>query len=229
MREPVAVAYYRVSTDRQGASGLGLEAQRAAVDAYCRENRTDLVEQFTEIESGRVKVRPVLEAALERAQGAGATLLIARLDRLARNVAFIANLLESGVEFVACDVPSANRLTLHVLAAVAEEEARAIAARTKAALAAARARGVLLGAANPACRNLPADAAHRGAIASRAVRRDRRDGALRRVASKLLTLRAQGFGSKRMARELNADRRVTSTGGHWTESSVRRALERLAS
>jgi DNA invertase Pin-like site-specific DNA recombinase len=222
-----AVAYLRVSTDRQAASGLGLEAQRAAVDAFCHDRGAHKIEEFVEIESGRVKARPVLEFAIERARGSGATLVIARLDRLARNVAFIANLLESGVEFTACDVPSANRLTLHVLAAVAEEEARAISERTKAALAAAKARGVLLGASNPRCRNLPADAAHRGRIAARVARRDRRDEALRRVSTKLLELHAKGFSRRRIAQELNADHRRTSTGNNWTSSTVRNALERV--
>ncbi|MGA7247867.1 MAG: recombinase family protein, partial [Candidatus Cybelea sp.] len=137
-----AVSYLRVSTQRQGASGLGVEAQRSAVEAFCRSHGYRIVEEFVEIESGRKSDRPVLRDALARAKSSHSTLVIAKLDRLARNVAFIANLMESGVEFRACDMPEANGLLLHVMAAVAEQEARAISERTRNALAAAKARGV---------------------------------------------------------------------------------------
>lgn len=139
------VTYLRVSTDQQGRSGLGLEAQRAAVAAHVTSTCGRIVAEHVEVESGRKKDRPELAAALEAARALRAVLLIAKLDRLARNVAFVSNLMESGVEFVAADMPTVNRLTVHILAAVAEEEARMISARTKAALAAAKARGVVLG------------------------------------------------------------------------------------
>jgi hypothetical protein len=155
------VAYYRVSTDRQGASGLGLDAQRQAVARQV--NGGQLVAEFTEIESGRRHTnRPQLLATLEECRKRRATLLIARLDRLARNVAFIANLMESGADFIACDMPQANRLTIHIPAAVAEHEREMISQRTKAALAETKRRGTMLG--NPrieAARTL-ALAAHRG-------------------------------------------------------------------
>src|SRR5271165_4697682 len=139
------VAYYRVSTDRQGASGLGLDAQRQAVGRHLA-GKGDLAAEYTEIESGRRDAnRPQLRAALEECRKRRAVLLIARLDRLARNVAFIANLMNSDVEFVAVDMPQANRLTIHILAAVAEHEREMISQRTKAALAAAKARGIKLG------------------------------------------------------------------------------------
>jgi DNA invertase Pin-like site-specific DNA recombinase len=116
------VAYYRVSTDRQGVSGLGLDAQRVAVARFLGAKRAPVAE-FTEIESGRRDTnRPQLHAALGECRKRGAMLLIARLDRLARNVAFIANLMDSGTEFTAVDMPQASRLTLHILAAVAEHE-----------------------------------------------------------------------------------------------------------
>jgi len=128
---PRFVAYYRVSTDRQGVSGLGLDAQRQAVASQV--NGGQLVAEFTEIESGRRHTnRPQLLAALDECRKIRATLLIARLDRLARNVAFIANLMESGADFIACDMPQANRLTIHILAAVAEHEREMISQRTKA-------------------------------------------------------------------------------------------------
>src|SRR5712671_6423852 len=139
------VAYFRVSTDKQGASGLGLEAQREAVARYVAGAAGVIVAEFQEIESGKRNDRPQIAAALAACRLRRATLIIAKLDRLARNVHFISSLMESGVEFVAVDFPQANRLTVHILAAVAEHEATMISARTKAALAAAKARGVKLG------------------------------------------------------------------------------------
>jgi DNA invertase Pin-like site-specific DNA recombinase len=145
-KKPAAfVAYLRVSTVRQGESGLGLEAQGATVEAFARQHGGTIVASFVEVETGKRSDRPELAKALEAARKGKATLLIAKLDRLARNVAFIANLMDAGVEFLACDQPFASRLTLHILAAVAEDEARRISERTKAALAAAKARGRKLG------------------------------------------------------------------------------------
>jgi DNA invertase Pin-like site-specific DNA recombinase len=145
-RKPNAfVAYLRVSTARQGESGLGLDAQSAAVEAFARQHGGTIIASHIEIESGKRSDRPELAQALAAARKGKATLLIAKLDRLARNVAFIANLMDAGVDFVACDQPFASRLTLHILAAVAEDEARRISERTKAALAAAKRRGVKLG------------------------------------------------------------------------------------
>lgn len=139
------VAYFRVSTVRQGASGLGLEAQKSAVRSFLGSGCGSLVREFTEVESGKSKSRPELAEAIDVCRTTGATLLIAKLDRLARNVAFIANLLESGVKFTAVDMPNADRFMLHVYAAMAEEEGRRISERTRAALASAKARGVALG------------------------------------------------------------------------------------
>jgi DNA invertase Pin-like site-specific DNA recombinase len=140
------VAYYRVSTDKQGESGLGLEAQREAVNQIAR--NAPVLAEFTEVEIAKkssASNRPQLLAAIEEAKKRTATLLIAKLDRLARNVYFISGLMESGVDFVAADMPQANRLTVHIMAAFAEHEARAISDRTTAALGALRARGVKLG------------------------------------------------------------------------------------
>jgi DNA invertase Pin-like site-specific DNA recombinase len=145
MKPTAFVAYLRVSTIRQGESGLGLEAQRATVEAFARQHGGTIVASFVEVETGKRSDRPELAKALEGARKGKATLLIAKLDRLARNVAFIANLMDAGVEFLACDQPFASRLTLHILAAVAEDEARRISERTKAALQAAKARGQKLG------------------------------------------------------------------------------------
>src|SRR6516162_8512643 len=142
---PRFVAYFRVSTDKQGVSGLGLEAQREAVSRHVAIAQGVIVAEFQEIESGKRNDRPQIAAALAACRLRRATLVIAKLDRLARNVFFISSLQESGVDFVACDNPHATRLTIQVLAAVAEHEREAIAERTKAALAAVKARGVKLG------------------------------------------------------------------------------------
>lgn len=137
------IAYYRVSTAAQGRSGLGLDAQRAAVAQYLRGASPE--REFVEIESGANNLRPQLAVALRDCRLSGAKLLVAKLDRLSRNLAFLAALMDSGVEFVACDNPNANRLTVHILAALAEHERSLISIRTREALAAAKARGVQLG------------------------------------------------------------------------------------
>src|SRR6187397_2824308 len=139
------VAYYRVSTDRQGKSGLGLEAQRKAILDYLNGGAWQLTAEFVEVESGKHSDRPQLVAALETCRKHKAKLVIAKLDRLSRNLAFIATLMESGVEFIAVDNPHANKLTVHILAAVAQHEREMISERTKAALAAAKKRGQQLG------------------------------------------------------------------------------------
>ncbi|TPG52451.1 recombinase family protein [Roseomonas nepalensis] len=218
------VAYYRVSTDKQGRSGLGLEAQRAAVAAHVAGvSRAVVVAEFVEVESGRKKDRPQLAAALAAVRAHCAVLVIAKLDRLARNVHFVSGLLESGVEFVAADMPTVNRLTVHILAAVAEEEARIISARTKAALAAAKARGVRLG--NP---NLRAGS-HAQARAANAVRsacsRDRIADVLPFIES------AKTAGTSTLQEIANAsDARGVPTpsgrGARWHPSQVGRVVGR---
>lgn len=139
------ISYLRVSTHRQGASGLGLEAQRAAVDQYVRRTDGIRIAELVEIESGGRNARPILVQSIALCRRERATLLIAKLDRLARNVAFVSSLMESGVEFVAVDAPFANKLMIHILAAFAEHEREQISVRTKSALNAAKARGVELG------------------------------------------------------------------------------------
>ncbi|GLR85834.1 recombinase family protein [Bradyrhizobium iriomotense] len=139
------IAYYRVSTDKQGKSGLGLDAQRKAVRDYLDGGKWELVGEFTEVESGKRNDRPELERALAACRKHKAKLVIAKLDRLSRNLAFIATLMNRKVDFVCCDNPTATKFTIHILAAVAEHERDAISARTKAALAAAKAKGRKLG------------------------------------------------------------------------------------
>lgn len=145
MAEQRYVTYFRVSTDRQGRSGLGLDAQREAVSQFLVGRTAIIVAEFVEVESGGKDDRPKLKEALAACQRGKATLLIAKLDRLARSVIFIANLMDSNIDFVACDMPHASRLILHIMAAFAEHERQIIGERTKAALAASKARGVRLG------------------------------------------------------------------------------------
>ena len=172
------ISYLRVSTEKQATSGLGLEAQRKAIEDYLNGGRWELIKEFVEVESGkRTDNRPTLRKALETCKRTGAKLLIAKLDRLSRNVAFIANLLESGVEFVACDFPSANKLTIHILSAMAEYEREMISKRTKEALKAAKDRGVKLGSP----KGLTSEARKNGRALSLAVRQAKADEYAKRV------------------------------------------------
>ena len=149
MSDRPLVVYYRVSTEQQRRSGLGLLAQQDSARRYITANPGPVFAELTEIESGRSKDRPQLKEALRVCRVYNAKLIIARLDRLARSVSMIAGLLESDVDFIAADMPLANRFTIHILAAVAEYEARLISERTKAAFAAAKARGRKFGNPRP--------------------------------------------------------------------------------
>lgn len=204
------VTYLRVSTDRQGQSGLGLEAQRAAVTSYV--TGRVLLAEFVEVESGRKDDRPQLAAALALCRQQKGRLVIAKLDRLARSVALISSLMESGVEFVAADMPEANRFMLHIMAAVAEHEREMISQRTRAALAAAKARGTRLG--NPR----PDRAKMRAAVASRvSVFRTA-------VAPQIQALQAEGRSLRQIAAELNAKGLTAPRGGPWHAATVLMAL-----
>jgi DNA invertase Pin-like site-specific DNA recombinase len=215
------VAYYRVSTKQQGQSGLGLDAQRNAVRVYLAGLGADLIAEFTEIEHATRKGngRPQLQSALAECRIHRATLVIAKLDRLARNVAFVSHLMESGCEFTACDFPQANRLTIHVLAAVAEHEAEMISARTKLALAAAKRKGRALGG-DRGNAHLIYEAGNR---ASAKVRRER---ALRRCNDLLpiiSIIRSEGAVSLRqIAESLNRRGIATARGGLWSAAQVHR-------
>lgn len=220
-KTPQVVSYVRVSTQKQGQSGLGLEAQQAAVEAFCRDNGYELLDSFVEVESGRKKDRPVLQQALARAKATKSLFLVAKLDRLSRNVAFIATLMDSGVDFRACDVPSANRLLLHILSAVAEEEARAISVRTKAALAAAKARGAKLGSRHPDFDN---EWALKGAKSTASIAFE----ANREATQIAVTLRDEGLSFPAIAAKLAERGILTRKGGSWTPMQVWRLLQRVA-
>ena len=209
----VFVAYLRVSTDKQGVFGLGMEAQREAVSRYVQ-NRGQIVSEYVEVESGKKSNRPQLTAALAECRRHRAILVIAKLDRLARNVHFISGLMNSDVDFVAVDMPTANRLTIHILAAVAEHEREMISERTKAALASARTRGVKLG--NP--RAAEALIKARAALGMIPIAPD--------VISLLVDWRSDGLTLREIAAKLNRLSIPSSRGLRWHGSTVSSTIDR---
>lgn len=221
-----AVAYYRVSTARQGASGLGLEAQREAVEALCRDRGWELVAPpFVEVESGKRDDRPELAKAMNRAKLMGAKLVIAKLDRLSRDAEFLLKLQRTGVDFVAADMPHADRFTVTIMAALAEKERELISVRTKSALAAAKARGVRLGNPNGAAALRRAGKGNAASALSQAATAQE---FAERFREKVEELRGQGVVSLGgIAAELNAQSLPTPRGGKWHASSVRNLLGRL--
>jgi DNA invertase Pin-like site-specific DNA recombinase len=220
------ISYLRVSTAKQGISGLGLEAQRAAVAGYAAAGGHRIIAEYVEVESGAKSSRPELNAALASCRLHRATLVIAKLDRLARNVAFIANLMEGGVEFIACDMPQANRLTLHLLAAIAEHEREMISQRTKAALQAAKARGVKLG--NPNGAAALRDGAKAAAGRSAIIRRAKATHHAAAMAPMFHQLGIEGvMGAGNVAVELNRRGIPSPAGGSWYSEQVRRTARVL--
>ncbi len=219
------VAYYRVSTEAQGRSGLGLDAQRQAVETLCASRGWTIADTFTEVESGKRADRPQLVAALHHAKVTGATLVIAKLDRLSRNAAFLLQLQDSGAKFIAADMPEACNFTVGIMALVAQQEREAISKRTKEALAAAKARGQKLGNPNGAealRRAAKGNAASVDAIKAGA------DAFAGNLVPVIVKLKAEGHTSlPAIARELNAGGFQTARGGKWHPSSVRNLLKRV--
>lgn len=221
------IAYYRVSTQKQGLSGLGLEAQQETVARYLGGSASELIGEFIETETGKgadaLAKRPQLRAALEACRKSGAKLLIAKLDRLARNVHFITGLMEAAkgngknaVKFVACDMPEANDLTIHIMAAFAEHEAKRISERTKDALRAAKARGKFLGVAGAA--NLQPNIKMRQAAA---------DGFAHKLRGQIEGFRLRGLTQRQMVAELNSLRIPTAKGHNWSLIQLQRVIKRL--
>jgi DNA invertase Pin-like site-specific DNA recombinase len=226
---PGIIGYCRVSTKKQGESGLGLDAQRAAVEAHAKQTGERILSPlYVEVESGKVSERPELLKALAHCRRSKATLCVAKMDRLSRNVAFLATLMESGVPFVACDNPHANRLTLHILAAVAEAEVKAISDRTKAALGAARRRGVKLGSAREGHWDGREDrrlvGAKRGAVQSAAVRAKKARDAYADLLPIIKPLRDSGATLQAIADRLNSEGHTTRQGKTWQPTQVMRLL-----
>jgi DNA invertase Pin-like site-specific DNA recombinase len=222
------IAYFRDSTKQQGESGLGLEAQVAAVQAYARQTGATIKGSYVEVESGKRIDRPELAKALAHARRNKGTLVVAKLDRLARNVAFLSALMDSKVPFVACDNPHANRLTLHILAAVAEAEAVAISQRINAALAAYKARGGKLGADRPQCRNLTPAGVAKGRARSVEVRKSAAAEAYRDLLPLMQELCAKGLSLKAIADELGMKGHKTGRGRPMNAVQVQRVLARAS-
>lgn len=219
------VTYCRVSTDKQGRSGLGLEAQKAAIAAYAAQHKATIAGEFVEVESGRVNDRPQLQAALKLARVTGAKLVIAKLDRLSRDAAFLLNLQAFKVDFVACDMPEANELTVGLMAVIAQAESKMIGARTRAAMAAAKARGQVFGNPNGA------EALRRAGKGNGASCEAQRTAALTRahdLADTIADVEAQGHTTlAAIAAELNRRGIKTARGGMWHASSVANVRRRL--
>jgi DNA invertase Pin-like site-specific DNA recombinase len=222
----VIIGYLRVSTKGQGESGLGLEAQQAAIEAYARQHSAKIAFLYVEVESGKRADRPELAKALAHAKRSKAVLVVAKLDRLARNVEFLARVLNAGTDFVACDNPAANRLTLHILAAVAEAEAKSISERTKAALAAYKARGGKLGGQLPQCRNLTPEAIAKGRERSAQARAKAAEEAYTDLAPAMAKMKAEGLSLREIAGRLNDEGHTTRKGKPWNPVQVARVLER---
>ena len=208
------IAYYRVSTKQQGESGLGLEGQETAVQSYARQTGATIKASYVEVESGKVADRPQLAKALAHAR---------------RNVEFLARVMNSAVDFVACDNPAANRLTLHILAAVAENEAKAISDRTKAALAAAKARGTLLGSARPGHWDGNEEARLSGLKKARGmavkVRQAKAVEAYTDLLPNVTAMKAEGLSLRAIAERLNTEGHTTRRGRPWNPVQVSRVLE----
>lgn len=212
------IAYLRVSTDKQGEHGHGISAQRQAIGIYLGAHGGELLEEYVEVESGKKNDRPALQQAIIRCKMSRAVLIIAKLDRLSRNLAFIANLMDAGIDFIACDNPYANKLTIHILAAIAEHEREMISRRTREALAAAKAKGVLLGG-------------YRGTTLTDEIRQDalaaRWTKSKEYSANVIPMIREQleaGYSLSATARILNQQRIVTIRGGKWTAKAVSRVV-----
>lgn len=219
------VTYFRVSTAAQGRSGLGLEAQRAAVAAFIASRGADVLAEFTEVESGKRADRPQLLRALHHATVTGATLVVAKLDRLSRDAAFLLTLRNSGARFIAVDNPDVNDLTVGLLAVIAQDERERIAERTRNALAAAKARGQTLGNPNGAA---ALRKANKGNSAALKTVKEKADHHAAKLAPVIADLRQSGLTSlASLAHELNERGMLTPRGGRWHPSSVRNLLARL--
>jgi DNA invertase Pin-like site-specific DNA recombinase len=212
------IAYYRVSTEGQGKSGLGLAAQQQAVNSYVGGVGGQILDSFQEIESGKNDERLELQKALSRCKASKSMLVIAKLDRLARNVSFIANLMESRIPFVAADMPHANKLTVHIIAAMAEYERDQISARTKAALKQAKERGQVLGNKNLS------------AVSRLGSKRNKTnaDTFAQKVSPQIHQMSGAGMSLQSIALALNDQRVQTPRGGKWWATTVSNVLKRQA-
>jgi DNA invertase Pin-like site-specific DNA recombinase len=220
------VSYLRVSTDKQGADGYGIEAQRSAVATYLNGGAWTMLKEFVEVESGKVNGRPQLEKALQLAKVSGARLVIAKLDRLSRNAAFLLQLRDAGVKFVAADMPEATDTVIGIMAVIAQDERERISQRTKDGLAEAKKRGVRLGNPNGAA---PLRRAGKGNVAAVAALRAQADAHARDLEPIVADIVKAGTTSHRgIAAELNEREIPSPRGRAWNEIQVARLRRRLA-
>jgi len=222
------IAYRRVSTQHQGMDGFGMEAQDGSIEAYRLAVAGKIVAEYTEVESGKRADRPELTLALAHAKRIGARLVIAKLDRLGRNVHFISGLMETGVDFVAADSPNDDKFMLHLKAAFAEEEARKISKRTKEGLAVAKSRGVKLGSSREGAPKLAGGANLEASRRAGVVAAADADAAYEEITPIVRHLRADGLSLQAIADRLNTDGHATRRGLPWNKVQVSRVLDRHA-
>lgn len=226
MANGLFVAYYRCSTAEQGRSGLGIEAQKKTVAQYLNGGDWQLIGEYEEHESGRNNDRPRLKNALDHCKRTGATLVIARLDRLSRSASFITALMDSKVNFVCCDMPEANEFTITIMAALAQVEAKRISHNTKAALERAKARGVKLGCAKGSC-NVPAVDRTKGGKASGIARTAAAAERHALVVNRVRELKEEGLSLRGIATKLTEEHiEPPRKGGSWNATAIKRMLDR---
>lgn len=218
------IAYFRVSTDKQGKSGLGLDAQKKQVHDFIANSNGRLTGEFVEVESGKNNDRPELAKAIRQSQLTGSKLVIAKLDRLSRSLHYITSLAESKVDFIVCDLPGCDQFTINLYGALAQRERELISSRTKSALQAAKGRGKTLGSPQ----NLTEDAAAKGRVMGVEARQEKADAFAAKVAPIITGYVAEGMSLNQIARELNKASILTARGkaGSWTPTAVRNVLMR---
>ncbi len=216
------VSYLRVSTSKQGINGLGIEGQRASIETYLNGGNWEIIKEFVEVESGKNNDRKELKRALAYCKNTGSTLVIAKLDRLSRSVSFISTLMDTDVEFVCCDFPDANRLTIHILAAVAEHERQAISIRTRNALQAAKQRGIRLGN-----NNLNDEIRAMGREVASQTLKNNADKFAQQIYGVIHPLHKAGKTLQEIADHLNAEGYLTSRKGQWKPTTVKRVIDRI--
>lgn len=216
------IAYYRVSTKKQGRSGLGLDAQRKMVSDFVKAQGGELIAEYTEVESGKFDARPELAEAIKLAGLVGARLVVGKLDRLSRDLHFILSLQKSRVNFVVCDLPGCDTFTIHIYGALAQRERELISARTRAGLAVAKARGTKLGT-----NNLPTEIVKQASAKGNRAIKNTADEFAVKVKPVISALQAQGKSLRGIAAELEGLGVKTARGGRWTPTAVRNALARI--
>lgn len=218
------IAYLRVSTDKQGKNGLGMDAQRATISSYLNGGTWELLKEFVEVESGKNSQRPQLQEAMNECRRTGSTLVIAKLDRLSRDPDFIGMMMKSGIDFVACDMPEANKFTIRIMAALAEKEREMISERTKAALKAAKARGTELGKPD----NATPEGRIKGIASSLEVRQKKADTFALETKPIIEEYQREGLSLRQIAAKLNERNILTSRGksSNWSHNAVKKVLDR---